>query len=131
MCISTNSEAREQSEFGAPPAVPGRSQIRSNNYEPAVSWSHFGDGGALEVAANAMCSQAWTMGRTLALQFHPEVTLPIFDRWLETGGQAIVDRLGLDGEAIRTRTRDDEPLARARTKALVDAYLDRVAAREA
>ena len=87
--------------------------------------------GALEVAANAMCSQAWTMGRTLALQFHPEVTLPIFDRWLETGGQAIVDRLGLDGEAIRTRTRDDEPLARARTRALVDAYLDRVAAREA
>ncbi|WP_088319363.1 type 1 glutamine amidotransferase [Kineosporia sp. R_H_3] len=85
--------------------------------------------GALEVAANAHCSQAWTMGRTLALQFHPEVTLEVFDGWLETGGAAIMEGLGLDVEAVRKDTADGEDAARARTRALVEAFLDRVAAR--
>lgn len=85
--------------------------------------------GALEVAANAHCSQAWTMGRTLALQFHPEVTLDVFDGWLETGGAAIMHGLGLDVEAVRKDTADGADAARARTRALVEAFLDRVAAR--
>lgn len=86
--------------------------------------------GALEVAASTVCSQAWTMGRTLAVQFHPEVTLEVLDLWLGTGGQAVLDTLGLDTETIRTATKDAESAARARTRALVDAFLDRVATRD-
>lgn len=86
--------------------------------------------GALELAANPVCSQAWTMGRILALQFHPEVTLEVFDMWLETGGAAIMTSLGMDVEAVRERTRAIEDEARARTKALVDAFLDTVATRD-
>lgn len=85
--------------------------------------------GALEVAANPHCSQAWTLGRTLAVQFHPEVTVEVLDLWLATGGRAVVEGEGLDVEALRAATRDAEDAARARTDALVGAFLDRVAQR--
>lgn len=85
--------------------------------------------GATEVAANPHCSQAWTMGRTLALQFHPEVTAPVLDGWLDSGGRTIVEAQGLDPDRIRAETAAAEPAARARTHALVDAFLDRIATR--
>jgi GMP synthase-like glutamine amidotransferase len=85
--------------------------------------------GASEVAANGHCSQAWTLGRTLALQFHPEVTARVVDGWLDTGGRAIVESQGLDADRMRADTARMEPAARARTHALVDAFLDRVAVR--
>ena len=85
--------------------------------------------GALEVAANRHCSQAWTLGRTLAVQFHPELTLDVLDPWLDHGGLAVVQQQGIDPERLRVDTLLAEPAARARTHALVDAFLDRVATR--
>jgi GMP synthase-like glutamine amidotransferase len=85
--------------------------------------------GALELAANRHCSQAWTLGRTLAVQFHPELTLAVLDPWLEHGGGPIVAAAGIDVERLRGDTELAEPAARTRTYALVDAFLDRIAAR--
>jgi GMP synthase-like glutamine amidotransferase len=83
--------------------------------------------GALEVACNAHCSQAWTLRRTLAVQFHPEVTLDVLDLWLDNGGAGVVESQGVDVEQLRTATLVGEDAARRRTAALVDAFLDRVA----
>lgn len=85
--------------------------------------------GAYEVAANGHCSQAWTMGRVLALQFHPEVTAAVLDLWLDTGGREVLRSEGLDEEAMRAATLLAEDAARARARALVDAFLDVVAVR--
>jgi len=83
--------------------------------------------GALEVACNAHCSQAWAMRRTLAVQFHPEVTLDVLDLWLDNGGAAVVESQGLNLEQLRTSTLVAEDGARRRTATLVDAFLDRIA----
>ncbi len=90
--------------------------------------------GALEVACGApgaaiQCSQAWTIGRTLALQFHPELTLEVLDLWLANGGDRVLESEGLDRDAIRATTRAQADQARERTGALVGAFLDRVAVR--
>jgi hypothetical protein len=83
--------------------------------------------GALEVACNAHCSQAWAMRRTLAVQFHPEVTLDVLDLWLDNGGAAVVESQGLNLEQLRTSTLGAEDGARRRTATLVDAFLGRIA----
>ena len=36
------------------------------------------------LAANSVCVQAWRLGRTLAVQFHPEVTPSIVDAWVSS-----------------------------------------------
>ncbi len=83
--------------------------------------------GADVVASSPVCPQAWTLGRTLAVQFHPEVTLPVLDMWLDHGGDHPLRENGFDVEEVRRATKDAEPAARARTDALVGAFLDRVA----
>lgn len=83
--------------------------------------------GATEVAANRVCSQAWVLGRTLAVQFHPELTLSTLDMWLDNGAVDPVEAHGLEVEEVRRQTAAMEEDARRRTGALVDAFLDRVA----
>lgn len=81
--------------------------------------------GALELACNAHCSQAWSRGRTLAVQFHPEITLEVLDLWLDHGGDVVVRAQGIDLEKLRAQTAAAEPEARARTATLVNTFLDR------
>ncbi len=83
--------------------------------------------GAVEVARNSVASQAFTYGRSLALQFHPELTASTLTGWLEEGGTPQVIADGQDAEALLAHTAAEEPAAIARTNALIDAFLDRVA----
>lgn len=87
--------------------------------------------GATVVATSPVCPQAWTLGRTMAVQFHPEVTPGALDTWIAQGGDRPFLENGLDLEAVRRATSQAEAPARRRAHALVGAFLDRVAARPA
>ncbi|MFI1383464.1 type 1 glutamine amidotransferase [Embleya sp. NPDC020886] len=79
--------------------------------------------GGRAIARSAAGPQAYVVGRSLGVQFHPEVTPGIVAAWLAGGGDAQVRDLGLDVEALRRV----EPGARERAAALVDAFLADVA----
>ncbi len=82
--------------------------------------------GAQEIARNQVCSQAFTLRRNLAVQFHPELTSGMLHGWLGNGGDLAARALGLDPDQLRAQTLAEEPAARARAEALVDAFLDRL-----
>ena len=84
--------------------------------------------GAREIASTAIAPQAFTLGRTLALQFHPEINPHVLDLWLEMeGGCAEVEGEGLSVEDLRIATRIQEPDSNRRAHDLVDQFLDRIA----
>lgn len=83
--------------------------------------------GAIEIARNSAASQAFVFGRSLAVQFHPELTAPMLQGWLEEGGAAEVVSDGQDCDALLAHTRAEQERATQRADALVDAFLDRVA----
>ncbi|MFI1565421.1 type 1 glutamine amidotransferase [Streptomyces sp. NPDC020490] len=83
--------------------------------------------GAEEVARNSVCPQAFRLGRSLGVQFHPETTTGVVRRYLELGGAEQCLRHGVDPGELLDRTRDLEPVARANARRLVDEFLDRAA----
>ena len=84
--------------------------------------------GAREIARTSIASQAFTYGRTLALQFHPEIDPHVLDIWLEMeGGCAEVEGEGLVVENLRQQTREQELRSNQRAYDLVDRFLDQVA----
>lgn len=83
--------------------------------------------GVTSLARTAVAPQAFRVGRSLALQFHPELTVAMLKGWLGNGGDREVDRLGLDAGLLLSRTRAEEPAAAGRAARLVDRFLERVA----
>jgi GMP synthase-like glutamine amidotransferase len=83
---------------------------------------------AREVARNGAASQAFTLRRNLAVQFHPELTPAMLRGWLSNGGDEMLRLRGLDADAMVSATEQEAAAASRRTHALVDAFLDRVAA---
>ena len=83
--------------------------------------------GATELARNRNGSQAFVLGRTLALQFHPELDRPLLEQWVadDLGGEAA--GLGVDPDQLRTRTNELQDSAARRIRALVQGFLDKVA----
>ncbi|MER6125204.1 type 1 glutamine amidotransferase [Streptomyces sp. NPDC001795] len=82
---------------------------------------------AEEVARNAVCPQAFRMGRTLGVQFHPEIITAMVRGWIDLGGREQCRRQGVDPEGLLARSRAMEPQARDNARRLVDGFLDRVA----
>ena len=84
---------------------------------------------AREVARNAAASQAFVLRRSLAVQFHPELTGPMLAGWLANGGATQLGEVGIDPEQLTESTRLSEAQAHRRAHLLVDGFLDRVATR--
>jgi GMP synthase-like glutamine amidotransferase len=82
---------------------------------------------ATELARNASSSQAFVLGRNLAVQFHPEMTSAILASWMTTGGVEEMNRLGLSVEELVRQTAERDVSNREKAHRLVDLFLDRVA----
>jgi GMP synthase-like glutamine amidotransferase len=81
------------------------------------------------LARTALAPQAFCLGRTLGLQFHPELTPAVLECWLSAGGASELARLGLDADALMARTRSLVGGAAARTHELVRRFVTDVARR--
>lgn len=82
----------------------------------------------LEIARSEIASQAFTIGRTLALQFHPEIDPEVLEAWLAMeGGCAEVEAEGVDVELLRKQTADLKIDSDRRAFDLVNTFLRRVA----
>jgi GMP synthase-like glutamine amidotransferase len=80
---------------------------------------------AKEVARNAKSSQAFVLGRNLAVQFHPEMTSEILASWIATGGAQEADRFGIKIDELVRETAERDASNRERAHRLVDQFLDR------
>lgn len=82
---------------------------------------------ATVLAADEVGVQAFTIGRSLGVQFHPEVTRDHLARWVEMGGHEELTVQGIDPGQLLADAAAIEPDVRVRTNALVDWFLDEVA----
>lgn len=109
--------------------------IRSDDPEligegPWFQWHHdtfTPPPGAELLAASAAAPQAYTIGRSLGVQFHPEVTIPIVAEWVALGGDDLA-RHGVDPDRLMDETRSRAEENRVRAWRLLDAFVERVAA---
>lgn len=107
------------------PLPPGPwMQWHYDRFEPPA-----GDPGVEIVAADHVGVQAFTLRRNLGVQFHPEVTRPHLQRWIDLGAVYELEELGVDADELLERTDDIADEVRERTNALVDWFLDDVARR--
>jgi hypothetical protein len=84
--------------------------------------------GATEIARSEIASQAFVMGRTLGVQFHPEIDPQVLEAWLGMeGGCAEVEAEGVDVAQLRKQTAEHKIESDRRAFELVDAFLRRVA----
>jgi len=83
--------------------------------------------GVDRLARTVVAPQAFRLRRSLALQFHPELTTAMLKGWLGNGGDEELRGLGISGDVLLSRTRGEELAAVARAYRLVDRFLDRVA----
>jgi GMP synthase-like glutamine amidotransferase len=101
---------------------------------PWLSWhfDRFSVPAHVPVAARtALANQAFVSGRTLGLQFHPEVTDAVLQAWLGSGGEAQITELGIDPQALIEQSRTLADGAAARAHGLVRRFVFDVARRPA
>lgn len=83
--------------------------------------------GVEAIARTPVAEQAFVVGRSLGVQFHPELTPEMLDGWLSNGGEEHALSLGIDPEQLREQTAAAAAEAAARAKRLVGVFLDQVA----
>ena len=92
---------------------------------PPGPWLEFHGDRCLPPAAAAVLArneagvQAFSLGRHLALQFHPEVDGAQLKGWLDAGGDREAELLGVDPGRLVAETIREEPAARERADRLV------------
>jgi len=82
--------------------------------------------GARLIAETDIGPQAYLIGRSLGLQFHPEVTPEIMASWVGAYRHEL-DTEGVDPDALLEETRRRAATARANAERLLNAYLENVA----
>src|SRR6266567_2673783 len=89
-------------------------EVHAGWVEPELDWLRGADESGV---------QAFSIGRHLAVQFHPEVDGEQLGLWLEAGGRREVEEAGQDPDAVHAQTIAEEPAARARADRLVGTAL--------
>ena len=96
---------------------------------PWFQWHHdtfTPPAGAALLADSPAGPQAYTLGRSLGVQFHPEVTNEIVEEWVSLGGDQLM-RHGVDAEHLVAQTQTLAGENRSRAWRLMDLFADRVA----
>jgi GMP synthase-like glutamine amidotransferase len=75
--------------------------------------------GARLLARTEVCPQAFSVGRHLAVQFHPEVDAAQVGRWLAGPSAAEAEAAGQDPDKLLAQTEAEEPEAARRADRLV------------
>lgn len=83
--------------------------------------------GATEIARSSVASQAYVIGRSMGVQFHPEVTSQSLQLWCDTDGIPALLQDGQDPQALLAMTRAFDTEAILRADWLVESFLTRVA----
>jgi len=83
--------------------------------------------GATEIARTANASQAFVLGRALALQFHPELDHDLLEGWLADDRDGEVEGVGGSHDELRSATKRLEESAAHRIRGLVRGFLSGVA----
>jgi GMP synthase-like glutamine amidotransferase len=78
--------------------------------------------GATILARTSVCVQAFTIGKHLAVQFHPEVTNVEIGEWAESDAK-VLGGLGLSGTIFLEQAASEFPAARDRANKLFDQFL--------
>lgn len=82
--------------------------------------------GATEIARTPNSSQAFVLGRALALQFHPEIDARLLDVWLADDRDGEVIAAGLSHDELRERTTELADDVGRRVRGLVRGFLTHV-----
>jgi GMP synthase (glutamine-hydrolysing) len=80
--------------------------------------------GARLLADSAAGPQAYSVGRSLGVQFHPEVTPQIMDDWVRVYRHEL-DQEGVDPDQLLRETHERAPSTRAAAWRLFDGFLER------
>jgi len=75
----------------------------------------------------AAADQAFTIGRPLGLQFHPELTPAVLECWLDNAGVAELAARSVDAGELMAQTRRLAGVSAARAHELVRRFTRRVA----
>ncbi|BBX02139.1 glutamine amidotransferase [Mycolicibacterium moriokaense] len=82
--------------------------------------------GATEIARTENASQAFLLGRALALQFHPEVDLPLLELWLADDRDGEVVGFGHTHDELLSWTKELADDAATRVRNLVRGFVTHV-----
>ena len=85
--------------------------------------------GVAPLARTAVGDQAFVAGRSMGVQFHPEMTPCMLVGWLGNGGEAQLAGAGLDAERLLDETRRLAVASAGRARALVHRFTEQVATR--
>lgn len=80
--------------------------------------------GATELARSAYASQAFVLGRAMALQFHPEVDADLLRVWLAADHDGEAQAAGLTEDELLSRTTELAVDTTSRVRRLVAGFLD-------
>lgn len=83
--------------------------------------------GATELARSPLAPQAFVQGRTMGVQFHPEVDRSIVERWAAGGGEAELARYGVDLRELLARVERESVRTESSAARLIDWFLQHVA----
>jgi GMP synthase-like glutamine amidotransferase len=83
--------------------------------------------GATEIARTAKASQAFVLGRSVGLQFHPEVDHDMLARWFADDRNGEITGNGHTYDDLLSATRELQDSAALRIRALVRGFLTRFA----
>lgn len=101
--------------------------------EPAIAsgpwFQYHGDeftlpDGATPLARNGAGLQAFSFGRSLAVQFHPEVTAPLLESWCAVGGDRKLIESGIDPEELIEETSRLARVSQVALERMVDWWLE-------